>query len=64
MKFVDSYEAKLEIWAREGKVSRLPRIANLPRFGHLRFNSYEDLSAWKQALRDQLAKEGGARWTK
>ena len=64
MKITDDYSAKLAIWAREGKVMRLPRIANLPRFGCRRFNSYEELNAWKKSLRDQLAEQGGARWTK
>jgi hypothetical protein len=64
MKITDNYDAKLEIWAREGKAVRLPRIANLPRFGHRRFNSYKELNDWKQSLRDQLAEQGGAQWTK
>jgi hypothetical protein len=64
VKTTDNYAAKLEIWAREGKVARLPRIANLPRFGHRRFSSYEELNTWKQSLRDQLAEQGGAQWTK
>ncbi len=64
MKIMDNYDGKLEIWAREGKAVRLPRLANLPRFGHRRFNSYKELYDWKQSLRDQLAEQGGAQWTK
>lgn len=64
MKVTDRYDGKLEIWAREGKVTRMPRITNLPRFGHRRFNSYEELNAWKQSVRDELLKQGGAQWTK
>ena len=64
MKITDRYDAKYELWAREGKVWRLPRIANLPRFGHRRFDSYEELNAWKQSLRDELLRQGGAQWTK
>ena len=64
MKITDDYSGKLEIWARESKVVRLPRIANLPRFGHRRFNSYDELHAWKQSLLDQIAEQGGAKWTK
>lgn len=64
MKITDDYAGKLEIWAREGKVVRMPRITNLPAFGHRRFNSYEELSAWKQSLQDDLLKQGGAQWTK
>jgi hypothetical protein len=64
MKITDDYGAKIEIWAREGKVVRVPRIANLPKFGHRRFDSYEELRAWKQSLLDELLKQGGAQWTK
>ena len=63
MKITDNYQGKLELWARAGKVVRLPRIANLPRFGHRRFDSYEELNAWKQSVRDELARQGGAKWT-
>ena len=64
MKTSDNYSGKLELWAKTGKVCRIPRIANLPSFGHRRFNSYEELNAWKQSLMDELAKKGGAQWTK
>jgi len=64
MKITDNYSGKLELWARESKVVRMPRIANLPRFGHRRFNSYDELNAWKQSLRDQLAEQGGVQWMK
>jgi hypothetical protein len=63
MKSTDDYKAKLEIWARNGQVVRMPRIANLPQFGHKRFNSYDELNAWKKSIRDQLAEKGGAQWT-
>lgn len=64
MKITDSYNARIDIWAREGKVVRIPRIANLPAFGHRRFSSYEELRQWKQSLLGELAKLGGAKWTK
>ena len=64
MKITDDYSGKIEIWARESKAVRLPRIANLPRFGHRRFNTYEELKAWKQSLLDELLKQGGAQWMK
>jgi len=64
MKITDNYNGKLEIWAREGKVVRMPRIANLPKFGCHRFDSYQELNAWKQSLRDRLVEQGGAQWTK
>ena len=64
MKISDNYNAKIDLWAREGKVVSIPRIANLPQFGHRRFNSYEELRQWKQTMLDDLAKLGGAVWTK
>ena len=64
MKITDDYRGKLELWAREGKVARLPRIANLPSFGHCRFDSYEALRAWKQALLNEIEQRGGVQWMK
>ena len=64
MKITDHYDGKFEIWAREGRAVRMPRLANLPKFGHRRFNSYAELNAWKQSLLDELLKQGGAQWTK
>ena len=64
MKITDDYQGKFEIWAREGKVVRMPQIANFPRFGHRRFNSYAELNEWKQFLLDEFLKQGGVKWTK
>jgi hypothetical protein len=61
MKITDDYNGKLDLWARESKVVRMPQITNLPRFGHRRFDSYEELRAWKQSLADELLKQGGAK---
>ena len=63
MKITDNYAAKYEIWARDGRAIPIPRISNLPEFGHRRFNSYEELNAWKESLLQELFKEGGAKWT-
>jgi hypothetical protein len=64
MKYVDDYSAKLEIWAREGKVCHMPAITNLPRFGHRKFKSHAEMNAWKRELLGQLAERGGAKWRK
>lgn len=64
MKITDDYSGKFELWAKSGKVCRFPRIVNVPPFGHRRFSSYEELNAWKKSLRDDLARKGGAQWTK
>ncbi len=63
MKTTDSYKAKLDIWAREHQPCPQPKIANLPRFGSKKFNSYAELNAWKKQLLETLASRGGARWT-
>lgn len=44
VKYTDDYNAKLKIWAKEGKVYAIPRIANLPRFGWKKFKSHEERS--------------------
>lgn len=64
MKFTDRYDAKLQIWAGEAKVCSIPEITNLPRFGHKKFSSYQELNEWKKALILELAGVGGAQWKK
>lgn len=64
MKVTDNYRAKLDLWAIEGRAVRMPRIANIPDFGHRRFDSYEELNAWKSHLRDELLGQGAAKWTR
>jgi hypothetical protein len=63
-KFTDDPKAKFKIWAREAKVYAFPRVANLPRFGVKRFRSYAEMNAWKRELLAELARQGGARWTR
>jgi hypothetical protein len=62
-KYTDNYDAKHEIWARDGKVHSLPRIVNMPRFGSVKFNSYEEMNTWKKKLLDEIAQMGGVQWT-
>jgi hypothetical protein len=64
MKFTDDYTAKYKIWAKESKVHPLPRIVNFPRFGAVRFNSYEEMNEWKRAQVAALARQGGVKWMK
>jgi len=64
MKYTDRYDAKLEIWAGLGKVCSIPEITNLPRFGHKKFSSYDEMNSWKKALVLELAERGGAQWKK
>ena len=56
-------EAKLRLWAADPKPARLPRLANVPRFRSRKFNSYQDLNAWKDELIRELIRRGGAKWT-
>lgn len=64
MKYTDDYKAKFKIWAKEGKVYPIPRIANLPRFGSRKFSSHAQMNAWKRELLAELIANGGAEWTK
>ena len=64
MKFSDDYSAKYGIWARQNKVVRLPEPQGVPRFGSRKFNSYREFNAWKRDLLEQIALQGGLRWTK
>ena len=63
MKRTDDYEAKLAIWARNPRVVPLPKVTGLPRFGCKRFNSYEEMNAWKSEFLVEIARKGGVAWT-
>jgi hypothetical protein len=63
MKMAGHPDAKIVLWARQRAVVRLPRIANLPRFGSRKFDSYGAFNAWKNELILELARRGGAKWT-
>lgn len=64
MKFIDDYNAKYEIWAKTARVSPIPKVSGVPRFGSKKFNSYKDFNAWKKILLEQIAAQGGVKWTK
>lgn len=64
MKITDQPDAKIQLWARQPRVVRTPRIANLPYFGVRRFSSYAEFNQWKQELLLELVRKGGAKWTR
>jgi len=64
MKRTNDINAKLDFWAAKPRAVAVPTLANLPRFGHKKFNSYAEMNQWKQELLAQLAAQGGAQWTK
>jgi len=64
MKVTDDYEAKFDLWVRTPRVVPLPKPSGLPRFGVKRFNSYEELNAWKRELLMTIAEQGGVQWTR
>lgn len=64
VKLTDQPDAKIRLWARERRVVRTPRIANVPAFGHRRFSSYAEFNAWKQDLLLNVVRRGGAQWTR
>ena len=63
MKRTDDYRAKLELWAEEGRVVRMPRAVGFPAFGSRRFSSGAEMNAWKKELLAETARRGGVRWT-
>ncbi len=63
MKCLDQPDAKLKLWAAHPRPVAMPRIANLPRFGVRRFDSYAAFNRWKQDLLLELIRNGGAQWT-
>ena len=63
-KQTDDPDAKFKIWARNAHVCAFPRIANVPAFGFNRFASHAEMNAWKLELVAELARQGGAQWTK
>ena len=63
MKKNNDYKAKLELWAAEGRVARMPRAVGFPEFGSQRFSSGAEMNAWKKELLTETARRGGVRWT-
>ena len=64
MKYTDDYQAKYRIWAEENKVHPLPKCTGWPIFRSKRFDSYEQMNAWKRELLLEVARRGGVKWTK
>ena len=64
MKISDDDDAKLKLWAREGRVCPMPKAVGLPRFGVKRFRSYDEMNAWKREYLDEMAAKVGVRWKK
>ena len=64
VKRVDDYSAKYALWASHPEVCRLPGFTGVPRFGVRRFDSYDELNAWKRELKREIARRGGLTWTK
>jgi hypothetical protein len=64
VKATDDYRAKLDIWAREGKVSPLPKAVGIPRFRAKKFRSHQEMNAWKRQLLAEIAANGRLQWTK
>ena len=64
MNSVDPSMEKIRLWAANPRVVRMPRIANLPRFGRRSFASHAEFNAWKQELLLDLVRGGGVQWTR
>jgi hypothetical protein len=60
----DDYKAKVRLWARNPQVTRSGVVPDLPRFGCVKFNSYDAMNAWKKEYLKIVARQGGCRWKK
>ena len=63
MKITDDYLGKLDLWVKNPGVSPLPKIAGLPKFKAKKFQSYEEMNLWKLRYLEEIAENGGAKWT-
>ncbi len=60
----DDYNAKYKIWAKENKVWAIPQMILPFKIKPQRFDSYEEMNAWKKQLLIDIAKHGGVKWSK
>ena len=63
-KIVDDYDAKLKFWARNPKVYPALKLRHIPGFTSRKFNSYEELAAWKKSVLDGFVARGESPWIK
>ena len=63
-KSVDDYKAKIKMYARNPRVVHFGIKPELPRFGCVRFSSYNEMNAWKKEFLRSLACRGGCTWEK
>lgn len=63
-KSVDDYKVKARFYARNPRVVHIGITPELPRFGHVRFSSYNEMNAWKKEYLRSLARRGGCTWKK
>ncbi len=52
----NDYSAKLRYWALHPRVHPLPAGPRVPRFTIQRFNSHEEMNAWKRELYAEIAR--------
>ncbi len=60
----DDYNAKYKIWAEENKVWAMPKMILPFNIKSQKFDSYEEMNAWKKELLIDIAKHGGVKWSK
>ena len=61
-KISDDYEAKLEFLARNPVVQPAFKTRPIPGFRSRKFNSYEELNAWKKSVLDGFIARGESPW--
>lgn len=63
MKLTDDYQSKIKAWSKAPVCVRLPRMAGNPPFRAKKFSSHAEMNAWKQSYIEQIARQGGVKWT-
>jgi len=63
-KSADNYKSKIKFYIRNPQVAHIGVTPEFPRFGHVRFTSYDEMNAWKKELLRSLARRGGCSWKK
>lgn len=60
----DNYNAKYEIWAKNGKVTTMPKMILPVAFPPQKFGSYQEMNEWKKNLLVKIAEKGGVTWSR
>jgi hypothetical protein len=62
MKVTDNYRAKIKLWVSTPAIVDWEQPEGLPVFGHKRFDSLDEMNAWKREYLLEIARSGGVKW--